>query len=95
MERSKRINSTIPLDLLARMDAYQEKAGLTRSGLIVVAVRQYLDAQENLPTVMEALNTFTKLVGDVSKLSPGEVEEQLKENEEILKRISGAKDIGE
>lgn len=65
---TRRINSTIPIDLVERMDAYCEKSGLNRSRLITVSVKQYLDAQALLPNVTDALKTFSKLANDVDRI---------------------------
>ncbi|HEB29738.1 hypothetical protein LCGC14_2492780 [marine sediment metagenome] len=41
-ERTKRVNITIPEKLLSKIDAYAEKEGETRSGLLVTATLEYI-----------------------------------------------------
>lgn len=41
----KRLEATIPGELLGRLDAYAQQIGRTRSDVIETAVREYLDRQ--------------------------------------------------
>ena len=79
--KTRKINSTLPSDLIDRMDAYGKKSGLTRSGLIFVAVKQYLDAQEIMPDVNEALQTLSKIADVAMEMSREDLTKQVGELE--------------
>ena len=87
---TRKLNSTLPADLVERMDAYREKSGLSRSGIITVAVKQYLDAQELLPDVTDALRMFSKLMdsavrGEASEADITKLEGRMDEIEAYCK----------
>lgn len=66
--KSKKINITVPDTLLEKVDAYAEKNAMTRSGLIQLAVSQYLQAQEMMPN----LNNAFALMGSLAKRAASE-----------------------
>ena len=61
--KAVRINITIQDDLLEKVDAYTASNAMTRSGLIQLALSQYLQAQEMLPN----LNNAFALMGSLAK----------------------------
>lgn len=61
---ARKLNVTIREDLLDRMDNYADDNGMTRSGLIAIAVTQYLNAAEAMPSV-------NKLLGAMAAVSEG------------------------
>ena len=73
---SKKLNVTIREDLLKRMDDYSSENGMTRSGLIAVAVTQYLNAVEAMPSVTKLLNAMAAVSEGVLKgeMSPRDAE---------------------
>lgn len=52
---SQKINITLQKDLLVRADEYASDNGMTRSGLISVALAQYLNAVEVQPSIKKIL----------------------------------------
>lgn len=52
---SQKINITLQKDLLSRADEYASVNGMTRSGLISVALSQYLNAVEVQPSINKIL----------------------------------------
>ena len=86
--KAKKINVTLPEEFLLRMDTYATDKGLTRSGLIYVAVKQYLDAQELMPDVTEALRAFSKLADVAANMSMSK-EEIMKEADNLQSRADG------
>lgn len=55
---AKKLNVTIREDLLERMDNYADENGMTRSGLIAIAVTQYLNAVEAAPSINKLLTAM-------------------------------------
>lgn len=76
---SKKLNVTIREDLLERMDIYANENGMTRSGLIAVAVTQYLNAVEAIPSVSKLLSAMAAVSEGVLKgeMPPHEAEARL------------------
>lgn len=76
---AKKLNVTIREDLLERMDNYADDNGMTRSGLIAVAVTQYLNAVEAMPSVNKLLNAMAAVSEGVLKgeMPPQEAEARL------------------
>ena len=79
MPKSKKINVTIRDDLLDRMDGYADDNGMTRSGLIAIAVTQYLNAVEAMPSVNKLLNAMAAVSDGVLKgeMPPSEARARL------------------
>lgn len=76
---AKKLNVTIREDLLERMDEFADLNGMTRSGLIAVAVTQYLNAVEAMPSVNKLLAAMSAVSDGVLKgeISPSEAELRL------------------
>ena len=76
---AKKLNVTIREDLLARMDDYADENGMTRSGLIAMAVTQYLNAVEAMPSVNKLLNAMAAVSDGVLKgeMAPHEAEAKI------------------
>lgn len=64
---AKKLSVTIRTDLLDRMDSYAGNNGMTRSGLIAIAVTQYLNAVEAMPSVNKLLNAMAAVTDGVLK----------------------------
>lgn len=60
MANKFRINATMDLDLLARIDAYGEKMGLNRSAAISVLAAQALDGQDGLRALVQLADDVRK-----------------------------------
>lgn len=76
---AKKLSVTIRSDLLDRMDDYADSNGMTRSGLIAVAVTQYLNAQEAMPSVNKLLNAMAAVTDAAIKgdLEPEQVQARM------------------
>jgi metal-responsive CopG/Arc/MetJ family transcriptional regulator len=76
---AKKLNVTIREDLLERMDNYADENGMTRSGLIAIAVTQYLNAVEAMPSVNKLLNAMAAVSEGVLKgeMAPHEAEARM------------------
>ena len=70
-EDKYRIAITLGKDLLARLDAYCDRTGMTRSNYICFAVAQQLDAQERVTnTTLDAIKQiFEGVMLDEDKLA--------------------------
>ena len=66
-ETAKKLSFSMKYDLLERMDNYADENGLTRSGLIALAVTQYLNAMEAAPSVTKLLNAMAAVSDGVLK----------------------------
>ena len=66
-ETAKKLSFSMKSDLLERMDNYADENGLTRSGLIALAVTQYLNAMEAAPSVTKLLNAMAAVSDGVLK----------------------------
>lgn len=71
---AKKLSVTIRCDLVERMDEYANNNGMSRSGLIAIAVTQYLNAVEAIPSVNKLLNAMAAVSDGVLKgeLTPSE-----------------------
>lgn len=76
---SVKINITVQDELLSRIDAYADDNGMTRSGLLQMAARQYLDAVEMSPAVRSMMRNLSDLAQAVvdGKLPPAAVNDAL------------------
>lgn len=76
---AKKLSVTIRADLLEKMDDYAAKNGMTRSGLIAIAVTQYLNAVEAMPSVNKMLSAMAAVTDGVLKgeLPPSEAQARL------------------
>lgn len=76
---AKKLSVTIRSDLLERMDDYADDNGMTRSGLIAIAVTQYLNAVEAMPSVKKMLNAMAAVTDGVLKgdMNPTEAQARL------------------
>ena len=59
--KSVKLNATMKEDLIARIDSYCAKSGMSRSGFLTVACNQYLDAVEKKPIVVDAFGHMGRL----------------------------------
>lgn len=56
-----KVNVTLQADLLARIDAYCEGTGISRSAFLAMASSQYIDAIEKKSIVSDAFGHMGKL----------------------------------
>lgn len=66
-------NITLPKDLLDRADEYAKKNFLSRSGLMALALKTYLDSQQVIP-VLQSMSILMKNAQDNGSLTPEEQE---------------------
>lgn len=87
----RKANLTINEDLLSRADAYAKANGMTRSGLVTVALAQYLNAVEMAPAAKEVLVNLANLMQKASgnAMSEDELSEQINDIELAQKRLLG------
>lgn len=57
-----KLNITLNDALLARADAYAKKNAMSRSGLISMALNEYLEAMSKKPAVADAFSQFGELM---------------------------------
>lgn len=74
-----KINITIRPDLLSRADTYAKENGMSRSGLFALAVTQYLNAVEAMPSVNKLLDAMAAVTDGVLKgdVSPSDARARL------------------
>lgn len=63
----KRETYTINEDLVEELTIFCEQTGTTKSGVVETAVRQYIDAQKKLPTLINQLKELTDAVNELVK----------------------------
>lgn len=85
---SVKLNITLAPDLLARMDAYSSENSMSRSGLISLAVSQYLNSIEVMPSVNKLLASFAAVTEGTLK---GEISRE--EAEDRLAKIQSAYEV--
>lgn len=78
-DNAKKLSFSMKSDLLERMDNYADENGLTRSGLIALAVTQYLNAVEAAPSVNKLLSAMAAVSDGVLRgdMSPVEARARL------------------
>lgn len=76
-----KINITIDDKLLQRADQYADENGMTRSGLISVALRDYLNTRE----LSSAIKSIAFTMQDIA--SKGEVDEEAQKQLDDFQRL--------
>lgn len=93
-----KINITMPESLLQKVDGYAKKNAMTRSGLLQLAVNQYITAQEAMPSI----NNAFALMGSLAKrAADGEINSEaydaelkaLNESQAELKEKAAGKEL--
>lgn len=87
----RKLSITLREDLLQRMDDYADDNAMTRSGLIAVAVTQYLNAVEAMPSVNKLLNSMAAVVDSTlgGQLTPEDAEQQLQQIQNSYAALTG------
>ena len=82
---------TISLDpaLIERIDAFADDNGMTRSGMISMACKQYLHAAEVMPSMSHIIGKFAEVIDNKLGLSAEEQAKQLDELEQAQQKILG------
>lgn len=77
--KSVKLNITVKEDLLSRADSYAEENGMTRSGLIALALTQYLNSVEAMPSVNKLMASMAAVVDGTFNgvLDPVEAEKRM------------------
>lgn len=76
-----KVNVTLNDDLLARVDQYADENGMTRSGLIAVALGDYLSARE----LTSAIKSIAFTMQDIA--AKGEVDEEAQKQLDDFQRL--------
>lgn len=86
-----KLSITIKEDLLERADSYAVDNGLTRSALIGMALKQYLDAVDAMPSVNKMLSAMAAVVDGTFKgeMSPSEAQSRIDSISQAYKSITG------
>lgn len=77
--KSAQVSITVRDDVLRRADAYADENGMTRSGLFVLALTQYLNSVEAMPSVNKLMATMAAVVEGTfqGEISPSEAEKRM------------------
>lgn len=67
-KKMKRVNISVEENFLSRLDDFSKRSGLNRSSLITVAVNQYIDAQEKIPTLQNELDKLKLAFDDLKAI---------------------------
>lgn len=84
-----RCNITIEEEILVRVDDFADKHGMTRSGLIVLALEKYMDAQEMMPDAKSILSGFAKLLNKATNGSEEDLKQSLDAVENSYNKFMG------
>lgn len=76
-----KVNITLNDDLLAKVDQYADENGMTRSGLVAVALGDYLSARE----LTSAIKSIAFTMEDIA--SKGEVDEEAQKKLDDFQRL--------
>lgn len=60
--KSQKVNITVKEELLSRADSYADENGMTRSGLFALALAQYLNSVEAMPSVNKLMASMAAVV---------------------------------
>lgn len=66
-----RVQISMPVDILARLDGYVDKTMMARSTIVSEAVRQYLEAMEQLPKMQEQVDELKSLLAELAEQNLG------------------------
>ena len=87
----QKVTISVEPALLAKIDAYADENGMTRSGMISLAVRQYLQAAEVMPSMSQIVGRFAAMLGNRVGISEEEQQQQLDMLQDSADRILGKK----
>lgn len=87
----KKLSVTLREDLIERMDDYADDNAMTRSGLIAVAVTQYLNAMEAMPSMNKLLSSMAAVVDGTfsGQLTPEEAEQRVAQIQNSYAALTG------
>ena len=85
----QKVTISVEPALLAKIDAYADENGMTRSGMISLAVRQYLQAAEVMPSMSQIVGRFAAMLGNRVGISEEEQQQQLDMLQADADRIMG------
>ena len=85
----RKINITLPDNLIERADLYAKNNALTRSGLIGLSLSQYLDSMEAMPALKTMLASMAAVTDGSMRgnLSEEETKKQVEEIREKYKNF--------
>ena len=82
MAKCVKVQITVDSDLLARADNYADNNYTSRSGLIGIALRQYLDSQD-LAQSIQRMSVAMQVIAE-----KGEIDEDVKKELDTFKALS-------
>lgn len=95
MANNARVTISFPTDLLAKIDAYADENGATRSGIVALACRQYFLAVENAPAMTKIIKSLADLSDKAGVMSNKELADQISfieySNRQVLKNFEDEK----
>lgn len=85
------VKQTFTLDeaLLARLMDFADSHGMTRSGLVALAVEKYMDAEEMIPDAKSILKNFATLINSITNGSEDDAREQIERIDKTYEKIMG------
>lgn len=91
--KSVKLNITMKEDLLARADSYADENGMTRSGLIALALTQYLNSVEAMPSVNKLMASMAAVVDGTFNgvLDPVEAQKRMESIQAAYSLLVGKK----
>jgi len=92
MANTVKVTISIDPDLLEKIDSFADENGMTRSGMIGLAAKQYLQACEAMPSMTQIIGKMANMFTDkFFKMSEQEQLEQIDMLEDQTNRILGKK----
>lgn len=89
MANTVKVTISISPELLDRTDSFADENGMTRSGCISLALKQYLQAAEVMPSMSQIVGQFANFMGNAVGMSKEEQRKQLDEIEQSAKMVMG------
>lgn len=89
---SKKINITLDVNLLERIDNYASENAMTRSGLLAMAAAQYLNAVEAMPSVNKILSGMSAVLDGTLRgdLTPADAEQRVQQIRNSYAALTGS-----
>ena len=91
MGNVQKVTISVNCELLEKIDAYADDNGMTRSGFIGLAAKQYLQSVEMLPNVAKIFSEIASFVEDKAGMSEEQKVEQIRLFDDDINAILGKK----
>lgn len=89
MAKTVKVTISIDPELLDRVDTFADENGMTRSGCIGLALKQYLHAAEVMPSMSQIVGQFANFMGSAVGMSKEEQRKQLEQIEQSANKVMG------